>query len=561
MIRIYEAGTTNFDNEGLGSLPDRITNKVTEVRNGQFDLTMTYPKNGWNFDKILEHRIIYSKHDPYSDPQPFEIDNITENMDGTVKIHAGHVTYGLRKITVSPFEATDIDDAFDKLLDNATTPCPFSFDTNKVIQSGLSITKPLTIRQALGGVAGSFLDVYKGEFEWDGYHVVLWTNRGSDNNVVIKYGKNLTQYKRQDSVEELYTGIYPYWTGTDASGNDTIVTLPEKIVYIEDYETYDRQYTVPVDFSSSFKDAPTEEQLRNVAQSYIENNDISSIRTNVKFNFVVLRQVKEYEDIAPLERVRLCDIVTVDFGKTQAKAKVVKVVYNEVNDRYDSLELGETKDTLTSAIIAHDSSIKEMEIETRTSFENKITEALGMLKGAYGGHMVIGTNANGQPNELFFLDTDNVAEATYVLRLGSTGIGLSNKGINGPYNTAILINGTADMSNLNVINLMADRITGGILQDQEHKNWWNLDTGEIHLGGDEEAETVSQLQSDIEAIYKNLVPFKITEDGLVVSNGTSIDNGVIVTDSMRIRNTFQVGNHVWLARSNGTNTTLVYVGD
>ena len=50
---------------------------------------------------------------------------------------------------------------------------------------------------------------------------------------------------------------------------------------------------------------------------------------------------------------------------------------------------------------------------------------------------------------------------TNVMMINAQGIGFSNTGINGRFNSAWLIDGTLDMQNINVINMTANQVKGG----------------------------------------------------------------------------------------------------
>ena len=55
-------------------------------------------------------------------------------------------------------------------------------------------------------------------------------------------------------------------------------------------------------------------------------------------------------------------------------------------------------------------------------------------------------------------------EAVYCMKVNSAGIGFSSTGINGTFNSAWTIDGTLNMQQMNVINLVADLIKGGTLK-------------------------------------------------------------------------------------------------
>lgn len=70
-----------------------------------------------------------------------------------------------------------------------------------------------------------------------------------------------------------------------------------------------------------------------------------------------------------------------------------------------------------------------------------ITEATDTITGATGGVMRINMGANGKPAELLILDTGDIGTAQRVFRLNENGLGYSNNGYAGPYETAITYDG------------------------------------------------------------------------------------------------------------------------
>lgn len=618
-ITLYSATETEFTKNGLGTLPDALACTVTEERNGAFELEMVYPRTGRHWADLGKHKIIFCKPDPYRDPQPFEIYKIQHTMSGKTKVSAQHISYRLSLIPVSPFEAGSCIDALNALKSHAVEPCPFIFSTDKDIASPFVIDVPHSIREVIGGIDDSILEKYKGEVEWDGWNVRLWVNRGTDRGVTIRYGKNMTDFSQEESIEDTYTGIYPYWNGKVGENNDIPLTveLPEKVLYSENAQLYPRHMTVPLNLSDKFDEPPTEEALRQEALDWMDRNEIGVPEVSMDVSFVALRQTKEYENVAPLERVTVCDTVRVQFEalNVTATAKVVKTVYDVLKDRYDSVEIGDPKTSLGKTIYGQETTLKQTAATITSNYEEKIANATATLKGAYGGHVVFGTNANGQPNEIYIMDTEDVSTAQKILRLNYEGIGFSQNGIGGPYSSAWLLNGTMDMAEINVINLIGEKIIGGIISDLAGRNSWNLTTGEFNIRATsgqisdsniETENTTSGVRDDVATVLQH---FHIREDAgleittsdgtaIILSNGevmistanigdellcddgepllcdddepllasvrqvsTDIDGDRLATGNVEIRDMMQLGNHKWLARSNKTNTTLVYVGD
>lgn len=463
---LYPPNETAFVNNGLGRLNDAISCDVEEVRNGLFELSMEYPITGIHYSDIAISCLIFATPSDGKEPEPFRIYKISRPLNGRITVNAEHISYQLNYIPVLPFTADSCIQALQGLKTNAAENCPFNFFTDKEITGTWTNPEPASIRARLGGSDGSILERYKGEYEFRRYNVYLWTNRGSNNGVTIRYGKNLTDLNQEESIESTYTGILPFWTSRKED-DDTVITLPERVLHSDNADLYPFQRTVTVDFTEDFEEAPTVEELRAAGENYINNNNIGVPEVNLTVSFIALWQTNEYKALAALERVNLCDTVTVRFDAlgVNATAQVIRTKYDVLQDRYTEIELGDAKSSLGDTIAKISQVTSETAVNQATSaFTADIARAVDVFRGAMGGHMIINTNANGEPVELLFMDTDNAATAVNVMRFNNAGIAFSTNGYNGPFNSAWFIDGTFDASQINVINLTASMINGGILK-------------------------------------------------------------------------------------------------
>lgn len=112
---LYIATEKLFKSQGLGALVDVISCKVTEERNGSYELTMTYPLSGQHFKDLELSRIIKAVPSYKTDPEPFRIYAISKPLNGIVKVNAEHISYQLSHIPVTPFEASNVVEAMDNL--------------------------------------------------------------------------------------------------------------------------------------------------------------------------------------------------------------------------------------------------------------------------------------------------------------------------------------------------------------------------------------------------------------------------------------------------------------
>jgi phage minor structural protein len=492
---LYSATETNYDNNGIGILSACVSCEVTEEANGAFELAMTYPMDGVHFAEIGDRAIIKAKADQFRDPQLFRVYAISRPMSGVVTVLAEHISYDLSGIPVKPFSANSASASLAGLKNNSVIDCPFEFWTDKDTVSKFSVTNPASIRSRLGGADGSILDVYGGEYEFDNYTVKLHNNRGENRGVSIRYGKNLTDIQQDQNCSSVATGIYPYWVDGDS---DVLVELPEKIVNAPG--TYNFTKIKTVDFSQEFESQPTDEQLRIRAEKYIADNDIGIPKVSMTVSFAQLEQYEEYKNLKLLERVSLFDTVNVEFPalRVSATAKAVKMAYDVLADRVKSVTLGSVRANIADTIVEQQ---KEMEkAPTKTDLERAKDAATSWLTNGKG-YAYFRKDDSGNIVDILFMDTQSPATAVNVMRVGQSGIGFSQNGVNGQYESAWTIDGkfvadfitagTLNAALLDVINLSANSITAGTLASTDGKSVViDLDEGTADIVGNVTTRTI-----------------------------------------------------------------------
>lgn len=460
---LFPSTATEFKTHGLGVLTDAISCTSTEERNSAFELTMQYPDTGVHFGEITDRCIIYAIPSPYRSPQPFRIYRITRPMDGIIMVYARHITYDLSGVPLNPFTAINAPDALSKLSLNAAVDSPFTFWTDKSTVASFAVSTPSSTRSVLGGPSGSILDVYGGEYEWDGFTVRLYGHRGYDNGVVISYGKNLTDIEQDRNISNVATGIYPYWTNAEGA----LVTCDPKIVNAPG--TYDFTRVVPVDFSNDFETQPTPAQLQARAEKYVEDNKIGIPKTSITASFVQLEQFPEYEDLALLEKCDLCDTVTIRYPQlgVEAKAEIVKIETDVLLERYNSVEIGDVRTNIADTIVGQQQEIKQKPSETY--LREAVLALTETILGASGGAVrLLDTNSDGMPDTLYIADDPDPTKARKVWRFNHEGWGASKNGYNGPFSYGATLEngmvadfitaGTLNADLVNIVNLISDHV-------------------------------------------------------------------------------------------------------
>lgn len=477
---LYKSTETAFDHNGCGILGDCTSCFVSEVGNGAFELSMQYPMDGIHFEDIQSRSIIKAKPDQFREPQLFRVYNISKpSMNGIVNIYTEHISYDLSGIPVSPFTADSVAMALSGLKSNAVVDCPFEFWTDKNTAGKFTVPHPASIRSRLGGVQGSILDVYGGEYEFDNFTVKLHNNRGMDRGVSIRYGKNLTSLKQEENCQNIATGIYPYWQNQETGA---VVQLSEKIVNAPG--EYDFEKIRTVDFTSYFQEQPTEEQLRSATERYIQNNEIGVPIVSLDVSFAQLQKSEEYKHLQLLERVSLFDTLSVEFPalKVSARAKAVKIVYNVLLDRVESVTLGSVRANIADTIVEQQKQIEQA--PTKTDLQLAKEAATAWLTNGKG-YAYFRKDANGNIVDILFMDTQDPSTAVNVMRVGQSGIGFSHNGVNGPFESAWTIDG----------NFLANFITTGQIVSQNGAVVFDLNTGKMTINGSKNGKKTQFIMS------------------------------------------------------------------
>lgn len=350
---LYDAGETAFASNGICRLYECTECTVVEERNGIYECDFEYPVDGVNFGMIKCGRIIAVWHDDTKTMQPFDIVSCSRPIDGVVKFHAVHVSYRQTGLVVRTDggKVYSLTDALAVLKNDSTpAPNPFTYETDFDSTAYLPAVDgvPRTARQLLGGVDGSILDTYGGEFEWDKFTVRVLKARGVQRDFTIRYGVNLLDYQEDIDYMGTYASCIPYWKG-NVNGVDTFIIGD---VVETGAVTYNgRDDCAPLDLTEKFDASPTKAELENMAASVMRSKHPYLPSQSIKVDFVRLNDMG-YNGFDALLQCNLCDIVTVVFPQYEMRGqfKIVKTVYDVLEEKYTSMELGTLSTTLAQAL-------------------------------------------------------------------------------------------------------------------------------------------------------------------------------------------------------------------
>ena len=356
---LYKANETNFEHLGVSVLSDASKCHVSREKNGIYILEFDYPVNGKNVDKIKEGMYIKSDAGYRTKNQRFVISKITKTQN-EFKIYCQHISQvkttmnAIRPdISVTGSAMMALSTWRDNLLDSRE-----EFFVNSDITTVNSTTWKVenieNARDALGGKAGSILDVWGGEYEFDNLNITLHKSMGIDNPTIIAYGKNLLDLEQEQSILETYTSVFPFKKYTDDNNREQLITLPEILLDSTHLNKFTHRRILKVDFSSD-ENIKTVEQLRSKAESYIKSNNVGVPKTNLKINYQDLSKVEGIFDNPALEQIDLCDRLKVyynELGILNENAKVIKVVWDVILEENHEIEVGDGRSSFTDSTSA-----------------------------------------------------------------------------------------------------------------------------------------------------------------------------------------------------------------
>jgi phage minor structural protein len=385
--------------------------------------------------------------------QAFRIENI-ETKTNKIICKCWHIFYDTEKYLIEDSYVVDknCNDAMDHLNNATETASPFT-----TISDVQTVSSFRCVRQSLYEAIQTLIERWGGHLVRDNFNISIKSEIGKDNGVLVRYKKNLKDITCKYDYSNVVTKLLP--VGKNG------VMLDEKYIYSD--VTYDIPYTKTVSFTQEvneddYKDAEgtlqeeeyinaLKEDLRSQATLYVNENKHPKVNYTLKAN---LEKITDVGDIVHVVDERLGIDVTTN---------VISYDFDCILEKYTEVEFGNFKNKLsdfTSKITSSaEDIVNEKTIEVKTTLENGLAKAQDEIWGVLGDSYVIN-----EGDKILVVDTLPKEEAKNVLLINNGGIAFSQTGINGTFNSAWTIDGTLNMQNINVINLVADMIKGGTLK-------------------------------------------------------------------------------------------------
>lgn len=441
---------------GIGPLTDCLSCEVKEERNGGYELTLVYAVNGIHAEEIEPNRIIKAKPNFNDAPQLFRIYKVGKQMNGRFEINAQHVSYDLSGKVATSGSANSCANAL--LLLHNNYALNWNLTTDIVSNVGFNISVPSSVRSWFGGKEGSFIDLYGGEWAYDNFNCTLKSARGTDRGVTIRYGKNLTELSQELSIDNLVTGVIPYAVNPDT---DLAAVGTKKSTGLS--IGVDRDIAIDFGNEVDWDDStPVTTQLTNCAIRYVTRNSsaLINMKNSITLNFAQLEDLKE--------RVDLCDTVRIYFealGIT-ATAKCVSATWDVLAERYTSNTFGDVVNSIADTIQRVQDKVDI--VPTKSEMTNTVNRQTELITGNLGGYVILhDSDGDDKPDEILIMNTDDIGTATKVWRWNKNGLGYSDEGYSGSFDTAITSDGY----------IVCDFLKTGKISDVQGNSEIDMNTG------------------------------------------------------------------------------------
>lgn len=445
--------TNDYFKNGLGALPDCTTLLTTSSLNGEVTLQGSISIGKTNVDNIINSNIIKLKINDTQQPQIMRLFNVKKSMaTGLVTFSAEPIANDIREYFLPNFDEPSKSAVvmFDALRSKSKPAIPtrFKFYSDKENNAAIKLER-VSALQALGGIEGSFLQKFKGEYEKDNHDIHLHKRLGEDHKIKIIYTKNLNGLDIEVDTQGLVNGIYGF---AKVDGSEDIIEATSQINYFE--KQYNGGVISPVDFSN--EKPATSAELQTLVDAYIKaNTEINTPKVTAKIDFILLNSQPNYKEFVNMESVGMGDGVDVyhPILDVDLHARVISYEYDSITEQYTKLEIGSVKANFIDQIVNKIDENNQEYDDKINLIEDAQQEASNIIKNPGEGHVVIYPSIS-NPQEILIMDTTDVKTAQNLWRFNEGGLAFSRTGYNGIYELAMTNNGA----------IVADRITSGILR-------------------------------------------------------------------------------------------------
>lgn len=353
-----------------------------ETLNGEYNLELTTDTSDFCAPNLTTLKFISAKPNPFDPDQFFIVTKTERTIFGLIKAYAEHIHSLCNQICTdnvqsytdekeNQFDAVQVASAWYKLTHErlpAGVTMPFSFSSNitNTADFWLGTTKAETFGNIMSANEGGFLSVYGGEYKYDNLAIRLQSRRGANKKLTLRYGANISDATQTEDTANMYSHILAYATIKDGAHADKTINLsaaPVEIVgnmcpvqrtytldcteKMQDFVVYPMATwngTIMEHYAGeNYPEARL--KMQQIAQEYAANENLG--KPNVSIS------VTHRSELDEMKMIELGDTVTVvlDNLGTTATARISSVEYDVLNERWNSLQVGESKVTLARILL------------------------------------------------------------------------------------------------------------------------------------------------------------------------------------------------------------------
>lgn len=429
MIKIFDENDRDFSSNGnIAINPIKCKERKKKSLNGWYlevEVAVKYK------DYILQDKLCVVKTKSKANPQAFRIDNpkVTNNV---ISFTANHVMFDAKRYLLYDVRPTlqDGQNALSYINERTDKTSPFTVYSNvEAIRTAYFMKKNLLEAWEI------IEERWGGTFDADNWTIRLLNSVGNDNGETITYGKNMQGIQIFEDWSNVCTKICP--VGYDG------ITLPER--YLESEVQYEIPYTKKVEFSTELEDeekteAALTEELRINATTYLEENQYPKVSYEVTSNIN--------------QNMEIGDTIHVKHPLVALETEVLEYEHNLLTNKIELLIFGNYTRDVKSKFDSIKESVKSIaeEVSTQEAVINHQTDLINTLNKT--GYVYI------DENEILILDALPRENASNVWRFGLGGIGFSSNGYEGPFGTAMTMDGRINADFITTGTISVERISG-----------------------------------------------------------------------------------------------------
>lgn len=448
MIKLFQSTDTLFSSNGdKVIIPTKA--KIHKEDNGDYYLDLE--TNLDYINDIVQGNIVVA-NTPQGD-QAFRISNVTATRKKiTAKCY--HVFYDSKNYLIQDSYVVDKDcnDALDHLNSATDTTSPFT-----TLSDITSINSFRCVRKSLYEAIQTVIERWGGHLVRDNFTIKIMSSIGQDNGVTIQYGKNLKSITCESNWDNVVTKLMP--VGKDGILLNALDSTQD--VYVYSSIEYPIPFTKTVSFEQNInsEDYETEEEYQQALLDdlLIQADDYVNTNCYPQINYTLKANVEKVTDIG--------DVIEVDderLGITLL-TNVISYDYDCILEKYTQIEFGNFTQKLSNLMsnitTTTNNVVTEATQNLQITLSSELQQAQDTIWNALGSSYCIY-----EGDKILIVDTLPKEDATNVIMINNGGIGFSQTGINGTFQSAWTIDNVLNMEQINVINLTANLIKGGTLK-------------------------------------------------------------------------------------------------